>query len=60
MWRYKQEGRQEIKMGDPRKLRKKYNTPMHPWQGQRIKEENEILKQYGLKNKRKYGKQSHY
>ena len=29
---------------------------MHPWQGQRIKEDNEILKQYGLKNKKEVWK----
>jgi len=39
-------------MGDPRKLRKKYYTPSHPWQGARILEENEIVKAYGLKNKK--------
>ena len=38
-------------MGDPRKRRKKYATPMHPWQGQRIIDENKLTKEYGLKNK---------
>ena len=38
-------------MGDPRKQRKKYSPPSHPWQAERIKEETELLKEYGLKNK---------
>ena len=33
-------------MGDPKFSRKKYDTPSHPWQAARIKEENEILKKY--------------
>jgi small subunit ribosomal protein S4 len=28
-----------------------YDTPSHPWQGERIKAEHEIVRQYGLKNK---------
>ncbi|MFH1456196.1 MAG: 30S ribosomal protein S4 [archaeon] len=43
-------------MGDPRKQRKKYQTPAHPWQAERIKEEREILKTYGLKNKKELWK----
>lgn len=38
-------------MGDPKFSRKLYETPSHPWQSARIKEENEIVKKYGLKNK---------
>ena len=38
-------------MGDPKFSRKLYETPNHPWQAARIKEENEIVKKYGLKNK---------
>ena len=38
-------------MGDPRKLRKKYSTPTHPWQKLRIDEEKELMKSYGFKNK---------
>ncbi|RLF40946.1 MAG: 30S ribosomal protein S4 [Thermoplasmata archaeon] len=38
-------------MGDPRLPRKKYETPSHPWQGDRIKREREMLYKYGLKNK---------
>ena len=39
-------------MGDPRKARKKYAGPKHPWEASRIEEERIILKKYGLKNKR--------
>lgn len=38
-------------MGDPKKLRKKYSTPSHPWQRDRIAEENKLREEYGLKNK---------
>lgn len=43
-------------MGDPKLSRRKYDKPSHPWQGSRIKEENELLKKYGLKNKRELWK----
>jgi small subunit ribosomal protein S4 len=43
-------------MGNPRKLKKHYETPSHPWQKERIKTENELIKQYGLKNKREIWK----
>lgn len=39
-------------MGDPKFSRRKYETPAQPWQGERIKAENELLRKYGLKNKR--------
>jgi small subunit ribosomal protein S4 len=39
-------------MGDPKFSRRKYETPAHPWEGERIKAENEIVMKYGLKNKR--------
>ena len=38
-------------MGDPKFSRKCYDTPSHPWQGERIKAENEVVRQFGLKNK---------
>lgn len=38
-------------MGDPKKQKKKFSTPSHPWQKERIEAEKEILKQYGLKRK---------
>jgi len=43
-------------MGKPKFSRKKYVTPSHPWQEDRIKEENELIKKYGLKNKREIWK----
>jgi small subunit ribosomal protein S4 len=39
-------------MGAPKKNTKKYETPAHPWQAERINHENELIKKYGLKNKR--------
>ncbi len=39
-------------MGDPRKQRRKYEKPQHPWKAERITQENELCKKYGLKNKR--------
>jgi small subunit ribosomal protein S4 len=45
-----------IYMGKPKFSRKKYETPSHPWQEDRIKQENELVKKYGLKNKREIWK----
>lgn len=57
-------------MGHPRKARKKYNTPPHPWNAERIKSENKLMSKYGLKNKkeiwkadtlvRKYSREARY
>ena len=38
-------------MGDPKFSRRSYDTPSHPWQGERIKAEVVLVNQYGLKNK---------
>lgn len=43
-------------MGDPKFARKHYSTPPHPWDGVRISEENQIIRKYGLKNKRELWK----
>ena len=43
-------------MGDPRKKRKKYETPRHPWQASRIKTEKEITREYALKSKKEIWK----
>ena len=43
-------------MGDPRKLRKKYSKPIHPWQKFRIDDEKVLLEEYGLKNKKEIWK----
>lgn len=43
-------------MGKPRFSRKRYETPSHPWQAERIQAENELVQKYGLKNKREIWK----
>ena len=45
-------------MGDPKKAKKTYTTPRHPWQKARIVEEKEIVREYGLKNKKEVYKYS--
>jgi len=39
-------------MGDPKKQRKKYDTPRFPWRIDALQEELNLLGQYGLRNKR--------
>lgn len=39
-------------MGDPRKQRKKFSKPLHPWRRARIEEEKVLVEEYGLKNKK--------
>ncbi len=39
-------------MGDPRKQRKKYETPKFPWRSDVLQEELKLLGQYGLRNKK--------
>jgi len=39
-------------MGDPKKQRRRYSRPKHPWKAERISEEGELCKKYGLKNKK--------
>jgi len=43
-------------MGDPRQIRRKYDTPKHPWQAERLEMEKEILIDYSLKNKKEIWK----
>jgi small subunit ribosomal protein S4 len=43
-------------MGDPKKLRKRYETPRHPWQASRISAEKQLTREYGLKNKKEIWK----
>ena len=43
-------------MGDPKKLRKKYDPPKHPWQASRIAAERPLINEYGLKNKKEIWK----
>jgi len=43
-------------MGYPGKNRKSYETPKHPWQAARIASEVELIKAYGLRNKKEVWK----
>lgn len=45
-------------MGDPKFQRKKYSNPIHPWEGERIEEEKELIKEYCFKNKKEIWKLS--
>jgi small subunit ribosomal protein S4 len=38
-------------MGDIKKTKKKYSKPSHPWRIERITEENQIIKEYGIPKK---------
>jgi len=39
-------------MGDPKKPRKQYETPKHPWKADRLTAELQLVGEYGLRNKR--------
>jgi len=39
-------------MGDPKKIRKKFDRPKKPWDKARLETEKGIMKTYGLKNKK--------
>ena len=39
-------------MGDPKKQRKSYETPRHPWRRDQLEVELRLLGEYGLRNKR--------
>jgi len=43
-------------MGYPGKKRKSYDTPKHPWQATRMAAEVELIKKYGLRNKKEVWK----
>lgn len=47
-------------MGDPRKIKKKYYSPPHPWERARIEEEKELIKKYAPKNKKEIWKMNSY
>jgi small subunit ribosomal protein S4 len=38
-------------MGDPRRVRSKFEGPRHPWQKERIEQEKTLIKEYGLRTK---------
>src|SRR5437899_12625900 len=44
--------RRSESLGDRKFSRAKFERPSHPWEAERIKGENELLKKYGLKNKK--------
>jgi small subunit ribosomal protein S4 len=44
-------------MGDPRKQRKKYETPRFPWRTDIMQEELKLIGQYGLRNKHELWRQ---
>lgn len=39
-------------MGDPRRQRRKYETPKHPWRQDQIEVELKLMGEYGLRNKK--------
>ncbi|HDM36814.1 MAG TPA: 30S ribosomal protein S4 [Candidatus Syntrophoarchaeum butanivorans] len=43
-------------MGYPGKCRKQYETPRYPWQHEKLEEEANLVKRYGLRNKRELWK----
>jgi small subunit ribosomal protein S4 len=43
-------------MGDPRKQRKKYESPRNPWRQDQIEAELQLIGEYGLRNKRELWK----
>jgi|SRR3989344_4497703 len=47
-------------MGDPKKSKKTYKTPSHPWNATRIAEERIITKEFGLQNKKEIWKADSY
>lgn len=45
-------------MGDPRRIKNKYDTPIHPWEKLRLEAEKPLMKEYGLVNKKELWKVS--
>src|SRR3989344_2592721 len=43
-------------MGDPRRLKKKWSRPLHPWQEARMAVETELLAAYGMQRKKELWK----
>jgi len=43
-------------MGNIKKHRKKYQSPSHPWQATRMKEETEIRREFGIRRKKEIWK----
>ena len=47
-------------MGDPKKIRKQYAGPSHPWNKERIDDEKSLIKEYGLRNKKEVWKMQYF
>lgn len=47
-------------MGEPRFSRRRYERPFRPWDEERIKKEDEVLRKYALKNKKELWKAESY
>jgi len=47
-------------VGDPKFSRAKFERPSHPWEAERIKAENDLLKKYGLKNKKELWRSQYF
>ncbi len=43
-------------MGDPKRQRKRYETPSHPWIKERLDSERVLMRKYALKNKKELWK----
>lgn len=43
-------------MGDPKRQRKQYSTPLRPWESDRIEREARLINDYGLKSKKEVWK----
>ncbi|MFW6014177.1 MAG: 30S ribosomal protein S4 [Nanoarchaeota archaeon] len=43
-------------MGDPKRTKKKFETPRHPWVKEVIDVEKSLIREYGLKNKKEIWK----
>ena len=43
-------------MGHPKRQRKKYTTPLHPWEKDRMDAEDKLCSRYGLRSKREIWK----
>ena len=43
-------------MGDPKRIRKKYDTPSHPWIKSRIEDEKRLKKEFGTRTKQEIWK----
>ncbi len=41
-------------MGDPRKPRKAYQTPRHPWRKDQLEEELHLVGEYGYETRENY------